>query len=414
MKTKKTKSPGSRRDYSGNGKKNGRSAANGKQWSDVSELHQKILDNIPVSVITIDRKGYITSANRYFKNFAKTADYRGHNIFKSEFFKREKLTADYKRLLTEGTVVQRVKCFEKNSRGEDKYLRIVAVPLRDKAGKIEGALSMAMDDTEAVLYKSKLEELNCELERRVEQRTAELRQSNQELAKVLELKSRFMADLSHELRTSLTVIQGNLELLGRDPGMKTAGDERSGHIFKEVKYLSAILTDLTTLANADARGEKLNYDKVDLNRLLSSAAESLEVLAREKNVKIAHGRNGAKIEIKADESKLQRLILNLVENAIKYNKKDGWVNIRADRAGKEARIEVEDGGIGIAEEHLPFIFERFYRVEKSRSRKDGGSGLGLAICKWVAESHGGRIEVASQLGEGTRFTVSLPRSNGKN
>lgn len=379
----------------------------------LSEFSKRILDNAPISIITIDKKGFITSANRYYENFSKTKNYRNHNIFTSEFFIRENLLDNYRKLLSDGTPVRKENCYEKNNKGEDKYLKIIAVPLRDADGNIDGALSMAVDNTETVLFKNKLQELNKDLEKKIEQRTAELNAANRELARVLNVKVTFMANVSHELRTSLAIIQGNLELMDMGSAVNTDDKESHDQVFDEIKRMSGLLADLTLLANSDSSIQRLNFEKFDLDSLLSSVSKSLEVVAQGKNIKIEHENGKTPIEIMADKSKLERLIINLIRNAIRYNKKDGWVKVWAENTENEIILNVEDSGIGISEEHLPHIFERFYRANKARSGSDGGSGLGLAICKWVAESHGGKIDVKSLVGQGSLFTVRLPR-NRKN
>lgn len=150
----------------------------------LDEYNRKILDNVPSSVITIDKNGFITSANKYYLNFAKNKDYRNHNVFESEFFKRENLVKHYRKLLTEGVSFRRESCYEINGKGEAKYLRIIAVPLRDKNGKIEGALSIASDNTESFLFKKRLEELNKSLKVKVQKRTSELEKANRKLERL--------------------------------------------------------------------------------------------------------------------------------------------------------------------------------------------------------------------------------------
>lgn len=385
-------------------------SSNGK----LSEINSRILDNAPLSIITINKYGDITSANKYFENFSKTDKSHTHNIFQSAFFERENLLADYRKLLLDGTIVRRENCYEKNSRGEDKYLKIIAVPLKDHNGQIEGALSMAVDNTETVLYKNKLMELNVGLEQKISQRTLELNAANQELAKVLKIKTSFMADVSHEMRTSLTIIQGNLELMNLVSSIKTECAESNEQIYNEIKRMSTMLTDLTTLSNSDETAVNLSREKVDLNKLIATVCKSLNVVAADKNIVIEHMHSEQLVEITADEIKLEKLLSNLVRNAIKYNYEYGRIKVWLDMSGKEARLNVEDGGLGIPKESLPFIFERFYRVDKARSRNYGGSGLGLAICKWIAEIHGGKIEVKSNIGQGSLFTVRLPLDTENN
>lgn len=373
-----------------------------------SRISQRILDNAPISVITIDKKGYVTSANKYFKKFSRTKDFHRHNIFKSEFFIREGLVADYKKLLSDGTPVKRDGCHERNYKGEDKYLKILAVPLKSKAGKIEGILSMAIDNTETIMLKNRLQEYNKELEHKVEQRTAKLDQANKEMAKVLKLKDIFMADISHEMRTSLAIVQGNTDLLSRCKISAEESREIYEHIFGELKTMATMLADLTLLSNSDSAIEKHIREKVDVNRIISGICDSLKVVANENNVKIKY-RSGKAVEMMADRSKLERLIQNLIFNAIRYNRLGGWVRVGVRSTKDVILLVVEDSGVGISEEHLPNIFERFYRVDTARSRKDGGTGLGLAICKWAVEMHGGTIDVSSKVGVGTVFTVRLPR-----
>ncbi|KKR20812.1 MAG: Two-component hybrid sensor and regulator [Parcubacteria group bacterium GW2011_GWE2_39_37] len=375
----------------------------------LNEFNNIILDNVPVSIITLDKEGYVTSANKYYNNFSNSKkDYRKHSIFTGSFFNREKLVDDYKKLLANGTIVRRDNCYERNSAGEDKYFKIIAVPFLDNKGNIEGAISMAIDNTEAVLAKNKLLELNNELEKKVTKRTAELNAVNMELNKVLELKSIFMADVSHELRTSLTIIQGNLELMFINKDCKSENLESHQQILSEVKRMSAMLTDLATITNSEDN-QRLNYKKINLDELISLVCKSLKVIADTKNIKIEFKKDIIGTEMMADESKLEKLFSNLIRNAIRYNKNNGWIRIWKEITETEIKIMVEDNGVGISQEHLPNIFERFYRVDRARTRNDGGSGLGLAICQWVANGHGGKIEVESALGKGSLFTVNLPR-----
>lgn len=378
-----------------------------------NKLNQKIIDNAPMSIITIDKKGWMTSANKYFLNFSRTNSYHKHNIFKSAFFIREDLVNNYKKLLKSGGIIKKDNCYEKNNRGEDKYLKIIAVPLRDKNKKIEGILSMAVDNTETILFKNKLQELNNNLEIKIKQRTAKLDEVNKELEKILKLRSNFMENISHELRTSLTIIQGNLELIASDSKISKIKEEEFAHITGEIKRMSKMLTDLTFLTNLNSSNRKLKYENFFLNEVIDLICKSLRVMAIKNNVRIKHIKSENKILIRADKEKLKKMLINLVVNAIKYNKKGGWIKIWTEEKKEKIIIKISDSGVGIAKEHLPYIFERFYRVDKSRSRSSGGFGLGLAICKWIAELHGGEIDVSSKLNKGTTFTIKLPRKKRK-
>ena len=260
--------------------------ANSDRAARIIELNQTILDNAPISIITIDKKGFITSANKYFENFSKNKDHIGHNILKGKFFIRENLVADYKKLLVDGTMVRKDNCYEKNSRGEDKYLKIIAVPFRDERGKIAGALSMAIDNTEAVLFENKILELNNNLEKTIKHRTIELKETNEELSKVLKLKSMFMADVSHELRTSLAIMQGNLELMTMDNSIAKDRQESEEQIFNEIKRMTMMLEDLSLLTKSDSSDQHLNYEKVEIDRLILSICRSIEIVADKKKIRI--------------------------------------------------------------------------------------------------------------------------------
>ncbi|MFA5942564.1 MAG: PAS domain-containing sensor histidine kinase [Candidatus Paceibacterota bacterium] len=376
----------------------------------VDDLNKIILDNVPVSVITIDKEGNITSANKYFKNFSEGKTHKHTNIFSSEFFVRENLVDDYRRLLSHGTVVRRDDCHEINSKGEDKYLNIIAVPFKNEKGEIEGAISLASDNTEAAMAKKELVELNGQLEKRVEQRTKELSRANEELSRVLELKSIFTSDVSHEIRTSLTIMRCSLDLLSRTYCTAQENAPLIANITAEIKRSSDMLSDLGLLTKSHGSELKLKREKMNLTSFLASICNQLEVIAHEKKVTITCSGNASPVEILADREGIEKVLLNLIRNAIKYNRDGGWVKAWVEAREEGAYLKVEDNGIGIPEKEIPHIFERFYRVDKARTRNGNGedSGLGLAICKHVAEAHGGMIEVASTLGEGSLFTVFLP------
>ncbi len=370
-------------------------------------LNKIILDNVPVSVITIGKNGDITSVNKYFKNFSSESGRGKKNIFSNKFFIRENLLESYRELLAKGTAFRRDDCHQINQKGEDKYLRITAVPFRNEKGKIEGAISLASDNTVAVKFKNELIKLNNSLEEKIKHRTEDLNRLNKELHKVSELKSVFIADVSHEFKTSLAIMQGNLELLTKicNPNKQQKGLFTDA--IDEIKRASKMMTDLILLTKSNSSELKLNYEKFDLTSLLILICKKMEVVAREKKIKIEYDKKNPPIEILASKGEVERLFSNLIRNAIKYNKEDGKIKIRLNVKAKDACIEVEDTGIGIPEKDLPYIFERFYRVDKSEDRSEG-TGLGLAICKYVAEAHGGNISVQSKYGEGSTFTVRLP------
>jgi signal transduction histidine kinase len=172
--------------------------------------------------------------------------------------------------------------------------------------------------------------------------------------------------------------------------------------------MNQLLNDLLTLARADAGQEELILEPLHLNALADDVVAAMAPLAQTRGVRLERGTGDPWLVVEADQSRLTRLLVNLVDNGLKHTPHGGVVTVSVSQTAREALLLVNDTGEGIAPEHLPHLFERFYRVDSARSRTDGGTGLGLAISKWIAEAHRGRIEVESQPGRGTTFTVRLP------
>ena len=214
---------------------------------------------------------------------------------------------------------------------------------------------------------------------------------------------RFVADVSHELRTPLTAIRGNLDLLRRIPN-----DEASlNAIAAESHRMSRLVHDLLMLAQADGGRLPLECTTVALNSLLDEVYDQALALSYDRDIDIALLQDRP-VLIEGDPDRLMQLLMNLVSNAIKYTPDGGRITLGLTVYNNWARVLISDTGIGIPREDLPYIFDRFYRVDPARSRAQGGIGLGLAIAKWIAEAHGGRITVESQVGHGSTFTVWLP------
>ena len=376
-------------------------------------LNQRILDASPISIVMLDKDGFVITANRQARRLMDEPDLPivGRQLLSTkEIATVPDLQEFYRRLFSRNEAFYYDDLpYKIEVINEIRHFNIVAVPLLNEKRETEGAISMAIDNTEAVVARQNLEELNRNLEIKVQERTKQLAAINEQLAKILDLKSKFISDASHELRTPLTVIQGNLDLaIQEKANSRQKIPEAYNLIAKEVEHMAGILTDLTLLTNADADTEKMNYEKIDLNLLVSAVVESLQIIARKKNIKLAAKTFPKPLFIKGDEAKLERAVLNLARNAIKYNKNDGIVKISTERDRDKIKIIIKDNGIGIPEKDLPYIFERFYRVDKARSHGEGGTGLGLAIAKWIAEAHGGEIIAKSKIGKGSTFVMYLP------
>jgi heavy metal sensor kinase len=219
---------------------------------------------------------------------------------------------------------------------------------------------------------------------------------------------RFLADVSHELRTPLTAIRGNVDLLQR---MGTADPESLRDIRSETERMTRLVGDLLVLAQADSGSLPLERKPLDLDGLLLEVCRETQVLAG--NVLLNVGEMDVACVI-GDRDRLKQVILNLVTNALKYTPEGGRVTLGLTRVNRWVRLTVSDTGVGIPPDELPRVFDRFYRVDKARSRAMGGAGLGLSIAQRIAQMHGGRIEAASEgLDKGTTFSLWLPLADEK-
>ena len=235
---------------------------------------------------------------------------------------------------------------------------------------------------------------------------AEQQETTEKLAEANRAKTDFIADVSHELRTPLTVLRGNAQVglaLGSDPDHARLFEE----IVAESKRMSRMVEDLLFLARSDSSSPPFEFETVAVEPFLVELAGRAEVLARELGTKL-EAELGGEGFVEIDRQRIEQAVLILVDNAAKYGPPGGTVTLTSFVHSGELHISVKDRGPGISKEELPRIFERFYRLDKARSRKLGGTGLGLPIAKTTVEAHGGRIEAVSSLGEGTKISLRLP------
>ena len=235
-------------------------------------------------------------------------------------------------------------------------------------------------------------------------------------------QQRFIADVSHELRTPLTVIRGNVDILSRvmaarkqqpvladgptQEPYEEAFAESLSAIERESERMARLINDLLLLAQADA-GVPIRQELVEMDELLLGVYRHGQALSKDVVVELDNLEPGI---VAGDPDRLEQLLLNLLDNAIKYTPAGGQVTLGLKREDGWVRIDIADTGVGIPAEDLPHIFERFYRVDKARSRQNGGTGLGLSIARWIVEAHNGYIDVESEINRGTTFTVWLPEA----
>ena len=265
------------------------------------------------------------------------------------------------------------------SRGESegREMEVSAVPLGENSAQMEGAVVLFRDVTHV---------------RQVE-----------------EMRRDFVANVSHELRTPLSIFRGYLETLLDDPHQPPGELLRILEIMeRHSDRLNALVEDVLSLARLESPGAELDLSDVDLAELLHSIMRDWEKRFAAKQLKSHLNFPGNLPLLQADESRLQEVIYNLLDNAVKYSQPGGTVFLRAEIDADRVRISVADQGIGIPDVDLPRIFERFYRADKARSRELGGTGLGLSIVKHIVQLHGGTVEAASEPGKGTTISVLLP------
>ena len=253
-----------------------------------------------------------------------------------------------------------------------------------------------------------------QLDRRVEVKTADeigrLAQSFNRMAESLaqaDVQRRNMvADIAHELRTPLTVVQGSLEAML--DGVYDLNPENIASIHQQTALLSRLVADLRDLALAEAGQLRLDWQSVDLEAVIAQASNALQSQALEKGVTFKVELPQGLPRLRGDGQRLQQVLFNLVSNALRHTPTGGTVKTAVEVKEDRVVIRVQDTGSGIPAEDLPHVFERFYRVDRSRARSTGGSGLGLTIAKRIVEAHGGQIWAQSWLGAGSTFAFSLP------
>ncbi|MDR7073755.1 two-component system histidine kinase PnpS [Fictibacillus barbaricus] len=333
-----------------------------------------LIENMGSGLILIDSNGYINLVNKAFKEIFEehTEFWTGHLFY--EVFPHSPIKE----------IVQETYLTEKNVRKnvvlpihiERKHFDVYSAPVLDIKGKLRGIVLVFHDITE--------------------------------LKKLEQVRKDFVANVSHELKTPVTSLKGFAETL-----LDGAGENEEFRnkfltiILNESDRLQALIQDLLDLSKSE-QGFNLDVQKVNLHALVNETIEILHPKAEKKNIKLSVSVSGDPM-MDGDSLRLKQIIINLVSNSLTYTPVDGTVKVKVEELEGQIKFSVKDTGIGIKESEIPRIFERFYRVDKARSRNSGGTGLGLAIVKHLVEAHHGSINVRSKLGEGSEFTILFPK-----
>jgi two-component system phosphate regulon sensor histidine kinase PhoR len=223
------------------------------------------------------------------------------------------------------------------------------------------------------------------------------------------VRKEFVANVSHELRTPLSIIKGYVETLLQPPPIaETEAKQFLRTIEKHANRLESLLADLLMISALESQQVRLDLTMLSLDSIAAAVIEELSAQAKAKSVSIDLQIDNRTPRVKADPQRLHQVFFNLLENAVKYTQAGGQIKLSARTVDALLEVWVEDNGPGIAAEHLPRIFERFYRADKARSRELGGTGLGLSIVKHIVQAHGGRVWAESETGKGSRFCFTLP------
>ncbi|MGE5395961.1 MAG: two-component system histidine kinase PnpS [Chitinophagales bacterium] len=345
-------------------------------WNDfVSEKSrmEAILASMVDAVVAIDSYGRIMQVNRAAENIFMRREYFLLGQTFKNLLDMAELDGMVQRVLTTG---QEEFCESGVFQGSENIYRIHVVPIKGENNETEGAVAVFHDFTDA--------------------RKFDL------------MRTEFVANVSHELRTPLTSIKGFVETL-LDGALEDSMLCRRflSIIDNETDRLTRLIDDLLSLSSIESKAAKVNMKYVNLAESIKSVFNILGPQAADKELRMELIYPRGLPCVNADEDLLGQVLINLIDNAIKYTPDHGKIVVRIHREGRKVVTDITDTGIGIAKESLPRLFERFYRVDKARSRGLGGTGLGLAIVKHIVELHGGEVFVESEVGQGSTFTFCL-------
>ncbi|QPA32853.1 sensor histidine kinase [Thermaerobacillus caldiproteolyticus] len=231
---------------------------------------------------------------------------------------------------------------------------------------------------------------------------------SRDLAHLKKTRSEFLASISHELRTPLTYVKGYADIVRRKELSEEERIKYATIIYEEANHVAALVKELFDLAQLEQHSFSIQKEAVKLYPFIQRVADKMALAFQEKGIHFEY-RCPSSLSLQIDPNRFEQVLVNVLDNALKYSKRGGHVRLDVEEKSKHVLITVADEGIGIPEEDVPFVFERFYRVDKSRARSSGGSGLGLSIVKEIVEAHGGTVKLESKVNKGTMITIELER-----
>ena len=341
----------------------------------LSEISQEkgkletLLQNMSDGVIAFDENGELIHANPSGQEFLSIS---GEILKFDEIFNNLGISVSFDEIMKENKGTSLSYKFQVH----DKYLNLLFARVFGDNNSITGIIVVIQDVTE---------------------------QENLE-----KMRKEFVANVSHELKTPITSIRGYSETLLESEGIdKDTSNKFLEVINKEAERMSVLVSDLLKLSKMDFQNDMINKSSFDAVKVAGSSIDKIFIEADKKKQELVLFNDDEKIFAYANESDIEQVLLNILSNAIKYTPEGGKIGVKVEKVGDKVEILVKDNGIGIPKEDLPRIFERFYRVDKARSREMGGTGLGLSIAKTMIEANGGTIKIDSDVGKGTEVTIKL-------
>lgn len=336
---------------------------------------ETIMLHMTDGIIAFNRKGRIILINPAAKKFLNIGP--EDNTFE-DIFKKFNLNINMERII----YLENWTSTEQRIQVEDTYVNVFFAPFKDESDRPDGVIAVIQDITEHV----KLDNMQKEL----------------------------VADVSHELKTPITSIMGYADTLLEGEYDKETQDKFLNVIATEARRMAKLVTDLLTLSRYDNNKETTQKETFDLGDLVKKCQDKLAIEIKKKNHTVNCFVTADVPPVYADKYDIERVVLNILSNSIKYTKEGGEIKIYVGFVYNDAYIKVFDNGIGIPEDDLNRIFERFYRVDKARTREMGGTGLGLSIAKEILDKNGGSIDIKSVVGEGTEVVIKIPTKQEKN
>lgn len=330
---------------------------------------ETILLHMTDGIIAFNMEGEIILINPAAKKFLSI---RPEDITFDDIFAKFKLGINMEKII----YLENWTSTEQRIQVEDKYMNVFFAPFKNESDRPNGVIALIQDITEHV--------------------------------KLDNMQKEFVADVSHELKTPITSIMGYADTLLEGEYDKETQDKFLNVIASEARRMARLVTDLLTLSRYDNNKNKVRKVSFDLGELVKKCQDKLAIEIKKKNHTVNSFVTADVPPVYADKDDIERVILNILTNSIKYTPEGGEIKIYVGFVYNDAYIKIFDNGIGIPEEDLSRIFERFYRVDKARTREMGGTGLGLSIAKEILDKNGGSIDIKSTVGEGTEVVIRIP------